>query len=174
MSLTSDSRWTEWHLSRLGEGGHLSSAIFNFTLILIAVLMVAMVYRLSYEIQKVRPKQSTFWLKTLFIIIAICGVGVASFPFDRFPIIHNVFGYGMFFAGLLAMLLLKKIAPVFSNKVYTLGYFTVIISSILMFMFFFLGLISLLVVELIGLTFMLLWLGIMAEEINHSYRVAKK
>jgi hypothetical membrane protein len=40
MLLTDDPRWLQWHLSRLGEGGHISSGIFNLTLCLVALLFV--------------------------------------------------------------------------------------------------------------------------------------
>ena len=164
--VTENTNWLQLHLSRLGEGGHWTAAIFNFTLIIVAVLVIVMAQRLSSEIHAARPEQSTTILRFGLIAMAICAIGVASFPYDKFHYIHNSFGYSMFGTGCLLILALKKINPIFSNFTYTYGYIAVGIGGSLLMSSIVFGNVPFIVAELVGLAMVIVWMAMMTDTIE--------
>lgn len=166
IALTNDNSWQQWHLSRLGEGRSLSSSIFNFSLIIAAMILSWLGIKVANEIQLQRPHTGAYTLRSLLLFAAFCWVGVALFPFDRFPIIHNIFGYTQFFAIGYAMLALKKFCPRFSNRTYNVGYGAALVTGLLMGMFLMTGFATLLIVELIGQIFIYIWIISMTADQN--------
>ena len=83
MLLTDDPRWLQWHLSRLGEGGHISSGIFNLTLCLVALLFVVIGERLYAKIG------ARAWLLRL-------GYGGADLKEERGLLLRNLKGHSAF------------------------------------------------------------------------------
>ncbi|NCU37503.1 hypothetical protein EOL96_00345 [Candidatus Saccharibacteria bacterium] len=165
MVLAQDTQWMQWHLSRLGEGGSLSAAIFNYTLIVIALIYVLLATRITDEVALLRHAKPTK-LRLLMIITALCWAGVGMFPFDTFPVIHNIFGYGQFFIVCGTLLALRQLAPVFSEKTYIVGFSVVIISGLFMALFHLTHFTSLLVVELIGQLGVFVWLIAMTRDLR--------
>ncbi|MFZ1258185.1 MAG: DUF998 domain-containing protein [Candidatus Saccharimonas sp.] len=158
IALTKDTKWMQWHLSRLGEGASLSSAIFNFTIIMAGLVLLLMAMRITDEITHHKPHPGVGQLRMLLIIAAMCWAGVGAFPFDTWPVIHNVFGYGQFLVLSAAMVGLKHICPRFSPRTYNIGLMAVIITAILVALFHLTHFTTLLVVELIGQLFIYAWL----------------
>lgn len=156
--LTTDDRWIEWHLSRLGEGSGVAASIFNFSLVVAALIMTWLAVHVTDEVDDRRPHPGLGRLRALLYFVALCWVGVASFPFDKFPIVHNIFGYAQFFAIGVMMLGLKRLCPRFSNRTYMIGYGAAIITGLLMGLFHLTHFTTLLVVELIGQVFIYVWL----------------
>lgn len=171
IAFTSDPRWMNWHLSRLGEGGHVSSAIFNFTLIAAAMVYVLLANRIAEEVQAHwnQPRAAKI-LRILFIASAISWIGVACFPFDRFPVIHNIFGYSQFFAVILVMISLGHICPKFSKRSIYAGYLAFGVSVGLMIFFHATHLITLLMVEIIGELLMFAWMISMTHDLRKAAR----
>lgn len=162
--LTKDLRWMNWHFSRLGEGGAFSSLIFNLALIISSFLMFTLTYALSRDVLKITDisehviqRAHTIVLRS-FGLISVCLIGVAVFPFDKYPILHNTFGYLMLVVFLVTCINTRKILPIFSDKFYTycdnILLFTVVCYSL------FVGfkLISLLAVEFAIFTYLYVWL----------------
>ena len=187
--LTTDSRWMNWHFSRLGEGGMLSSAIFNVALLLSAVIMFALGIALTDNIARVSNKAEINLDKTKKIVsrsfaaITICLVGVATFPFDRFPVVHNIFGYSMLFIFLALCVMTPKMLPIFSRKFHIYGQSVIICTIICYVLFIIVGSITLLTVEFIIFTFLYGWLllfingilsSIPASEINSDILTNKQ
>ncbi len=168
--LTTDSRWVNWHLSRLGEGEHLSSAIFNFTMGTAALALTLIASRLTEEIELSDPHKGARILRNLIIVAAVCWVGVACFPFDRFPVIHNGFGYGEAFILMFTMLALPRICPRFSRRTYLLGGWSAVIVFMLMVFFLATHAITLLFVELLGQVTLFAWLLSMAYDMRKIRR----
>lgn len=168
--LTTDSRWMEWHLSRLGEGGHLSSAIFNFTMGVIAVLFAVISTRLAEELYQTHRRAKIRTMHGLFIVAAICCIGVASFPFDAFPIIHNVFGHGGALAIILCMIGLPWLYPHFPRSVYYVGVFAALVVAILFATYLMTGKVTLLTVELIAQVLFSIWLLVLTHQARHVPR----
>ena len=156
--LTSDSRWLEWHLSRLGEGSGVAPAVFNFSLTLAALIVAWLGTRVTDEVDDHRPHPGVVRLRLLLFFVALCWAGVASFPFDKFPIVHNIFGYAQFFAIGYMMLWLKQFCPRFSDRTYYIGYAGAISTGLLMGIFHLTHLMTLLTVELLGQIFIYLWI----------------
>jgi hypothetical membrane protein len=158
IALTTDPRWSHWHLSRLGEGDSLSASIFNFSLIIAAMILTWLGIKVTNEIRGGRPHKGVIILRSLLLFVAFCWVGVASFPFDKSPIIHNIFGYAQFFAVGYAMLRLKWLCPRFSERTYYIGYGAALLTGLLMALFHMTHFTTLLIVELIGQFFIYLWI----------------
>ena len=83
-------------------------------------------------------------------MVAICLVGVGAFPFDKFPVIHNIFGYGQFFVLSGLILALRCVHSGFRVRTYHIGYAAVGITMLLMVLFHLTHFTTLLIVELIG------------------------
>ncbi|MDR0397932.1 MAG: hypothetical protein LBH36_01995 [Candidatus Nomurabacteria bacterium] len=162
MFLTEDPRWMEWHLSRLGEGMALSSAIFNFSITIGALLLAIIAMLIADDIcaasKTKQAERGARILRDILLIVAVCWLGVGCFPFDRFPIIHNCFGYGEFFLLGGAMLALHSLYSGFSKRTYSLGIAAVLVTGVLMILFHLVQFTTLLAVELIGQLFTSAWL----------------
>ena len=156
--LTTDSRWVQWHLSRLGEGAGVAPHIFNFSLILAGIIVAWLGTRITDEVEDYRPHPGVVALRSLLLFVAICWAGVASFPFDTFPIVHNIFGYAQFFTIGFMMLWLKWLCPRFSDRTYYIGYGAAITTGLLMGLFHLTHFTTLLIVELIGQLFIYIWI----------------
>lgn len=158
MLLSKDTKWFEMHLSKLGEGGSFASGIFNFTMGFASIILVVIAIRLTEELENKNWYNGIITLRNILIAVSICWVGVASFPFDANPIVHNIFGYGQFTLIAIAMLLLKRLCPLFSERTYTLGIISVVGSSLLLAAFHMMQIGSILLAELFGQTTLFLWL----------------
>lgn len=167
MLLTHDTRWMQWHLSRLGEGESLSSAVFNFTIIFTALVLVLLAVRVTDELAKINTHHRANLLRLLLFIAAVCWVGVGIFPFDKFPIIHNIFGYGQFFIICGTMLGIRRLSAVFSDRTHAVGYGAVLITGVMMALFHLTHFTTLLVVELIGQVFVYAWFLSMTSDLRH-------
>lgn len=161
IALTPDTKWMAWHLSRLGEGGSLAAAVFNFTFVLAALILVKLASRIESEVSKPRAHR----LRTLFFCVAVCWLGIGSFPFDQFPVIHNIFGYGQFLLIGYMMLRLRHICSCFSERTYTIGVGVAILTALLLTLFHLTHFTSLLVVEIIGQLGVYGWLLSMASDV---------
>lgn len=162
IALTPDSRWMAWHLSRLGEGRSLAAAIFNFTFVFAALILVKLASRIMSEIST----QGAHRLRTLFFCVAVCWLGIGSFPFDQFPIIHNIFGYSQFLLIGYMMLRLRHICNCFSERTYTTGVGVAVVTALLLALFHLTHFTTLLVVEIIGQFGVYGWLLSMAGDLR--------
>ena len=162
IQLTQDTSWMTWHLSRLGEGRSLSAAVFNFTFIFAALILAKLASRIMSE----TSAKGVNTLRTLLFSVAVCWVGVGSFPFDQFPIIHNLFGYSQFLIMGFLMLRLRYICPGFSERTYTIGLGAAIMTGLLLALFHLTHFTTLLVVEIIGQIGIYAWLLSMAHDLR--------
>lgn len=164
MVLTSDQRWLEWHISRLGEGSGLAAAIFNFSLSLAGLILVLITMRMTDEIRHRNPNSSVTALRALLLLAAVCWIGVACFPFDRFKLIHWIFGYTQFFVIGFLMLRLKHLTVAFSARTHAIGLMSALVVAILMGLHHTIHLLPLLTVELVGELAVFVWLLSMAYD----------
>ena len=105
-------------------------------------------------------------LRKLLCIVAICWLGVGSFPFDQFPVIHNIFGYGQFLIMGYLMVRLRHICDCFSERTYTIGLAVAVMTSLLLAFFHLTHFTTLLVVEIIGQLGVYAWLISMASDVR--------
>ena len=167
MYLTADTRWLQWHLSRLGEGGHLSSAVFNFTMGLVAVLLTVTSTRLTDELGHVHRHPRQRIIHALFLIAAVMCIGVACFPFDTFPVVHNIFGHTSASALVLCMIGLPWLYPYFPKRIYYLGVISALFVALLFGIYSINGTVTLLFVELVGQLLLFIWLLALTYEVRH-------
>lgn len=176
--LTTDTRWMSWHFSRLGEGGMLSALIFNTTLLVSAMIFGALGLVLTDTISRfsaiegVNLPRAKMIIGRSFNIITICLIGLAIFPFDTFPVIHNVFGYSMFFTFISLCVVTRTFLPIFSPKFYLYGYGVILLAILCYMLFLGVGLITLLTVELIMYTFLYGWLLLFISGIQKTAATA--
>lgn len=165
---TTDTRWMYWHFSRLGEGGHLSSIVFNVSMAIAGVLMFALGRQLTLKLREIDNRLfNTLYAESLlnmvFNVTAICLIGVSLFPFDRYPVIHNSFGYGMTFMMLAMFTLVPKYVPIFPALFYRYGYIVLLISSVLFGLFFALQPYTLLQVEVVVFILIYIWMVVFVK-----------
>lgn len=156
--LTKDTSWVQWHLSRLGEGPELSAAVFNMSLMIAALILAMFGIRVTDEIRQRYPNESIVISKMLFIGIAIAWAGVGGFPFDRFPLTHNFFGYLQTLLVSIIMLRLKHLHKGFSQRTHAIGLMAVILTIGLLILHHLVHTPTLVVVELTGQIFIFVWL----------------
>lgn len=173
IALTSDPRWMHWHFSRLGEGGHISSYIFNATLFVAGLVIAEFTRRLSRDLTIIGASRrvldrTTRIAQWCLYGSAICLIGVALFPFDQFPIVHNIFGYSMtvLFAGMASFLVVSF--PIFSWR-FTVATYAFMLCLALMFGYYFMtgqrGL-PLIYIEMLGIGFFFIWMIMLVRSIR--------
>jgi len=107
-------------------------------------------------------------IRRAFSVVSVCLIGVAIFPFDRFPAIHNIFGYSMLFMFLALSVNMQRILPIFSRQFYSYGR-SIILCAILCYILFLAAkVITLLTVEFIMLTLLYIWLLLFIKGIDDS------
>lgn len=171
MALTRDERWLQWHLSRLGEGGGLAATVFNITLIACAACLAGIATHLYAELTHVQQEHGARTVRLLLYLTAICWVGIGTFPFDRHPIIHNLFGYGEFVTLGVLMLGARRWCKGMTPRTYRLGDFGVVVATLLMVGFHLTHFTSLLIVECVGEVLLCSWLVSLTHD---STRLAAK
>jgi len=168
---TADKRWMSWHFSRLGEGGHASSTIFNISMFVGGLLMSWLSYELIQLIRKFKSDKrldalyAENLLKMIFPMIAVCLFGVSLFPFDKFPVIHNSFGYGMTFIMLGLCTLTPQYITLFPKWFYRYGYILLSATLLLFTIFFTLQPYTLLQVETVVFLMVFVWLEVFTRTI---------
>ena len=167
--LTKDPRWMEWHMSRLGEGRHLSSVFFNLTLILSASLLAGYGQRL---IRFLPHRHSQAYL-LMFWAMGLALTGVAVFPFDEFHILHNVFGYLFFVAAVGTMLWSVANVREFSRRSAMIALFGASATVFLMALHHLFHFTTLLTVELIGQFFFFAWLLSIAMDVERRQKSSR-
>lgn len=178
-SLSTDGRWAQWHLSRLGEGGEASALVFNSVSALCSLLMGEFVRRLLQDIAIIQaPKATLASARKLLLVtlstVAVCMMAIAVFPFDRFPVIHNIFGYGMTLTFLILAAWLPLVLPIFSVR-FVVGAYLYIVLMVGLFGVYFAtdqtG-IPLLYIEILGLLFFFVWLILLTRSIRIHNRAS--
>jgi hypothetical protein len=174
-----DKRWIEWHFSRLGEGGTFSSIIFNVTLIISAIIIYLIGIELANGILNIRNISEVAQNRAKNIVsnglkvVAGCLVLVSIFPFDRFPVIHNIFGYSMLFIFLCICISIVNILPIFSKKFLIYSYMITLICVICYTLYLGLKTFSLLTVELITFVLVFIWLLLFINDISGANTTEK-
>lgn len=162
--LTQNPDWMSLHLSRLGEGGHLSSYIFNATAAFSGLAMLELAVRIVQlngwrKIDSAAARRAKIAVGVALRLIAICLVGLAIFPYDKFVAVHNTFGYGMTTIYLLLVAYTTYCLPLFGRtfKIAT-SLFLAITLGLFTFYFVFNGRqITLLQIQILGLTYFYAW-----------------
>ena len=168
--LTTDTRWMEWHLSRLGEGGELSAYVFNFTVGFCALLIGVFAQSIIRDVKKMQltSAQTRKVLRLLRVTLRLISfglLGVAAFPFDQFPVIHNVFGYGTTITFVALIALLPKALPVFNRTFARMTYAFIGLLGVLFGIYFATNQrgIPLLYIELLALLYFIAWLAVLVR-----------
>ena len=160
---TTDTRWMNWHISRLGEGGKFSSIIFNITVLVSATIMFMMAISLSEKVFNINSdlnidiKRANLIIYRALTAATLCLIGVAMFPFDRYPAIHNICGYSMLFIYLALCTYAPKFLPIFSKNFYLYSKFVILLVIICYILYIIFQVVTLLQIELIIFTFMYGW-----------------
>lgn len=158
-----DQRWLHWHFSRLGEGGTFSASIFNSTLVVSAVIMYFLGLSIARSISKLSGRYDACITNSTRIIrystntVAVCMIGVSLFPFDRYPVLHNILGYSMLLIFLVLSVFVTKTLPAFSRAFNVYSQAIIPIGIFFYCLFFPLGLITLLTFELIIFAVIYIW-----------------
>lgn len=164
-ALTSDLRWMEWHLSRLGEGGHVSSIIFNISCALASLLMGEFARRIANDVSIITMPSNTLRSARRLLswglgAVAVCMMGIAVFPFDQHPVLHNAFGYSMTVIYMFMILRLPVMLPVFTKRFIATTYLFVTLMLLLFAVYFSSNGTNpkLIYIEILGLLYFFVWM----------------
>lgn len=176
--LTTDPRWMEWHLSRLGEGHQVSAMVFNISCALCSLLMGGFARRLAKDLQIITMPPAVLATAQRLVriglgIVAVCMMGVAVFPFDRYPVAHNIFGYSMTVTYLAMIVLLPRILPIITRRFMAATYGFIATMVLLFGMYFASGQTTprLLYIEALGLLFFFLWIMVLLRGVRVHNRI---
>lgn len=176
MMFTTDHRWLDWHLSRLGEGGQLSAVIFNVGVGLCALLMGVFTHRLVDDVALLRTGKghSVQLAETVIGVglgcIAVCMMGIAVFPFDAFPFVHNIFGYGMTLSFVALIIIIPTVLKIFSRRFTVSTYAFVVCMAILFGGYFATSgrALHLIFIEMLVLVYFYAWAIVLTKTIRHN------
>lgn len=172
MATTTDKRWMQWHLSRLGEGVELPAAIFNFSLCIIGLLAFLLLKEVAALVKQRFRNQQSWPLVLLGLTLMLQHFGLAAFPYDRFPHIHDFFGYGVFFVSSGMLFFSWLIAPYLqaSTKRYSIAIAVIAAIPMILYQYFSVG--TLLIMELYGILCMFVWFWLVLYDVeNHKHHV---
>ncbi len=165
MALSTDTSWMHWHLSRLGEGNQFSAGLFNIVAALCALMMGAFTHYLVDDVGHLDlPAKALHRAQTILGVclgvISVCMMGIAVFPFDRFPVVHNIFGYGATITFVQLIILLPNALPVLSHRFTLVTYNFVVFLAIAFGIYFATGgkVIALINIEILALMYFYLWM----------------
>ncbi|MGB2686701.1 MAG: hypothetical protein WBC12_01525 [Candidatus Saccharimonas aalborgensis] len=170
MLLAPDTLWLQLHLSRLGEHGHLSAALFNASLVVAAICLMTMGILVRKDMYGIDMPRGAELIRNWFISIAFCWIGLAVFTYDQHPHIHDFFGYGEFTLLCSLMFFLKNISDAFSDRTHYIGYIAVLTTGLLMAVYHLTHSISLLSVELYGLVYAYAWFLSLTNDVSRQRR----
>lgn len=168
--LSRDNSWMGWHFSRLGEGGTLAAYIFNAALLTSGIIMLTIAFYTKFILNRIykkstnrRNRANVFF--ALMSLIAFCLICLSFFPFDKYPIIHNIAGYSMLLLALSLAVISYILLPIFS-KYYQRMVIAILGLTIIMYSLYFItGGISLLVIEFISFLMIFMWFKIFIDTI---------
>lgn len=169
MLTTTDTRWMQWHLSRLGEGVELPAAIFNFSLCVIGCVVFLLIMQLVRTVRIQQPTARTWPLSTIASVLLLQHIGLATFPYDRFGHIHDFFGYGLFIVASGMLFFSRFIAPFCGRNIHRYGLLIATFAAIPMILYQFFGVGTLLVMELYGIVCMYIWFWLMLRTVTREH-----
>lgn len=180
-AMTADPRWMQWHLSRLGEGGHVSAVVFNLSCALSSLLMGEFARRIVNDLAIITMPRATLEAARRIVgvglgLVAVCMMGIAVFPFDHYPVVHNIFGYGMTLVYVVIITQLPTLLPVFTRVFMAFTYAFVALMVVLFGVYFATGGTRphLIYIEITGLLFFFVWVIMLVRSIRVHNRLKSK
>lgn len=167
--LVSDSRWTQWYLSYLGQDDSTSAVVFNGTLVVAAIVLAALAAALFRE-TRLRRQAHPRILPLLLIGVAVGWAGVAFVPYNRAPHLHDMFGYGQTIMACVSMVLLRRFKLGTSTQVYYIGVLSVVVVGLLLGVHHTAGQPPILYAELAGQCCFYVWILRLTHDIKSNLR----
>jgi|JI10StandDraft_1071094.scaffolds.fasta_scaffold376867_2 hypothetical membrane protein len=169
-----DTRWLQWHLSRLGETDQVSAPIFNTSLIVSGLLMISFAWLIRRNLlaDKFRQKETMPVFGGL-VYIGLAMIGLALAPFNTHPDLHKFFSYSAF----LIFLVLTFYVPI-KLKIFANNHLMIILAAVLAAIsVVWLGLVGpsdlVLLPEFFDCGYMLAWMGFFSYSLNRFSDVKK-
>ena len=166
MLITVDKRWMQWHLSRLGEGAELPAAIFNFSLCIIGLLVFLLINEIVRVVKIKKPGVRVWPLTIVASVLLVQHFGIAAFPYDRFPNVHDFFGYGIFFVASAMLFFISFIAPYLDQMTKFAGLGIAVLAGIPMVLYQYFNVGTLLIMELYGTAWMYVWFWLIIHNVK--------
>ncbi len=162
--------WWQYHFSSLGSGGTVSSYVFNITLIIAGMVIVALADYITDDLQKVEDKTASarFRVDAVWLMLAIIGAMLALvgvFVYNTDPVIHNTAAGGMAIVFLALTGFLPLLARNLSRSFYLLnyGFLGILFGSIWLFMG--VGYFNLTTFEMVAAAIIFAWLVVFIRQI---------
>lgn len=169
MMTNNDNQWWQFNFSFLGTEEARASWQFNFTLILSAVLMIALVDFLFVHLKKKYPGRKTTILWGLLVLVALNLGGVGAFPYVEnsiYATIHNQVASNLVYLIILLILFIRYLLPVITKEFQYISYLIMgmLVTSLVLFQ----GIhyFSLTVFELISFILAFSWLLLLFQQLQ--------
>jgi len=171
MMTASEPRWWQVHISELGAGSGFSAYAFNITLIIAGAVVISIADLIAKDFArlcKVDPEHRRANIGMLRIVLFIMGVFLAFigiFPWNRYPILHNVASNGMIILFIAMVMRLRYLVPTFSRAFFIFSYtlIGVIIVSLVLLMHF--GYFDLTAFEIVCFLTLFGWLVVFVRQV---------
>jgi len=121
MITAQDPYWWQLHFSSLGAQGTLSSVAFNLTLIVGGLVIMSLADYVSNDFSKLQDTDKRYaavdrrLIRVLLTLMGLFLAFVGIFKYDDYVLMHNASAGGMAIIFAVLVILLPRIAPVFSR-----------------------------------------------------------
>lgn len=138
MMTNNDKLWWQHNFSFLGTVEAKASWQFNVTLILSAVLMIALVDFIFVHLAKKYPTKQVTILRILLILVALNLGGVGAFPYKEASlsaVIHNQVAANLVYLIIILILTIRWLLPVISKEFQLVSYLIMgmLVASVILF-----------------------------------------
>ncbi|MFV0559276.1 MAG: DUF998 domain-containing protein [Enterococcus sp.] len=170
MATNSDALWWQHNFSFLGTLEANRRWQFNLTLILSAILMIALLDYLFVALKEIYPhSKKLFLLKTLLVLTALNLGGVGFFPYSDGTFsgrMHNTVAGNLVYLILLLILLIRWLLPNVSKEFLTFSYLTGVILFLTTLLFVKVHYLSLTAFELFAFLLAFSWLLLLLQQLE--------
>jgi len=156
-----ENRWWQHNFSFLGTNEATNQWQFNLTLVLSAVLMIALIDYLFVNLQKRYPGRKLFVLRWILILIAINLGGVGMFPYKKdtlSAVIHNHVAANLVYLVILLIITLPWLLPKITREFIVTSFIVMGLLMLAVFLFMGVHYLSLTAFEFLAFLIAFVWL----------------
>lgn len=173
MMTASEPYWWHVHISELGAGSGFSSYAFNVTLIIAGAVLISIADLIAKDFTllcKVNRKHrraniNIGMLQAIIIVMGVFLAGIGLFPWNRYPVLHNISSNGMLILFVLMIIRLRYLVPTFSRAFFMFSYVLIAILVVSMVLLVHFGYFDLTAFELICFTVLFGWFVVFVRQV---------
>lgn len=171
MMTASDPYWWQVHLSSLGSGSGFSSYAFNVTLIIAGIVVVSIADLISKDFARLATVDPDYErakvpvVRTVIALMGLCLVCIGLFPWDIYPVLHNIASNGMVLLFVITVVGLRSIVPTFSSAFFAFSYVLTAVLIVSLLLVFSVGYFDLTAFEIICFLVLFGWFVVFVRQV---------